>query len=58
LGAEQYDQWVGSLAEGTDREMAAFALVKRMRSGNPELKERLISQIKDPKLKQLMEVGQ
>jgi hypothetical protein len=58
LGAEQYDQWVGSLPEGIDREMASFALVKRMRSGNPELKERLASQIKDPKLKQMMEVGQ
>ncbi|MBX3742672.1 MAG: hypothetical protein KF712_16930 [Akkermansiaceae bacterium] len=58
LGATQYDEWVGSLPEGIDREMASFALVKRMRSGNPELKERLISQIKDPKLKQMMEVGQ
>ena len=58
LGAEQYDQWVGSLPEGIDREMASFALVKLMRSGSPELKERLISQIKDPKLKQMMEVGQ
>ncbi|WAC18376.1 hypothetical protein OVA24_14150 [Luteolibacter sp. SL250] len=58
LGAEQYDQWVGTLPDGIDREMASFALVKQMRNGKPELKERLISQIKDPQLKQRMEGAQ
>jgi len=56
LGAEQYDEWVGNLPEGIDREMASFALVKLMRNGKPELKERLLGRIKDGKLRQMMEV--
>ena len=51
----QYIEWVKTLPEGLDREMASFAVLKQNRGADPALKELLRSRIKDPQLKQRLE---
>ena len=51
----QYIEWVKTLPEGLDREMASFAVLKQNRGADPALKELLRSRIMDPQLKQRLE---
>ena len=51
----QYTEWVLGLPPGLDGEMASYALLTQSGSKDPELSERLLAKIKDPKLQQLLE---
>lgn len=56
LGAAQFDEWVKNLPDGIDREMASYALARQIGTRNPELAEDLKGKIKNPQLKQRLEV--
>lgn len=49
LGSD-YVQWVESLPQGVDREMASYNLLKTTGNNDPELNARLRAEVKDPRL--------
>jgi len=53
-----YTEWVKSLPEGIDREMASYALLRRKGDSDPALAELLKSRIKDPKIQQLVNASE